>query len=100
MGSKPSLICEENESDVHAYAHATKHESVSIKLSCMDIGKFNGHSNQWIAFKEKHPKQDRCGWVCAILQVRIHRKTSNAKGITEYSTYFRWPPTEEVHLML
>jgi hypothetical protein len=94
MGSKPSLLCEGNEADVHAYAHATKHELVSIKLSCIDIGKFNGHSNQWIAFKEKTLSKTGVGGYAKYFKSGFIEKTSNAKGITEYSTYFRWPLME------
>lgn len=82
MGNLPSLLWEDDEKDINTYVHArpNKHESVSIKLSCADFGKFNGRSDQWITFKENTLSKAGVGGYAQYFKAGFVETESNKEG--------------------
>jgi hypothetical protein len=71
MGNLPSIWS--READRETPHHVKHHDSVNIKLSCVDFGTFNGRSDHWISFKEN---------------------TLSKAGVGGYAQYFREDFTE------
>jgi hypothetical protein len=80
MCNLPSLLWEGNEKDINTYARPNKHESVSIKLSCADFGKFNGRSDQWITFKENTLSKAGVGGYAQYFKAGFVETESNKEG--------------------